>query len=136
MIANKYFSPGRFMAAARFLTERTDFSMFGFHPDKLVKEGKWEKLESEVGKVDAEKCKEIAAACATSKEDGAYNVLISILDKDDRACKLAAIKALGEQGRGSSATHLMHLMDASAGDEEMIHTIDTALEQIHSHHES
>ena len=29
------------------------FAMFGFHPDKLVKEGKWDKLESEVVKLDA-----------------------------------------------------------------------------------
>lgn len=110
--------------------------MFGFHPDKLVKEGKWNKLESEVGKLDAGKCAQVAEACQSSNEDGAYNVLISILDKDDRTCKLAAIKALGVQGRGSAATHLMHLMDECGGDAEMKAAIETALTQIHSHHES
>lgn len=110
--------------------------MFGFHPDKLVKEGKFEKLESEVAKLDAEKCRQVAEACATSKEDGAYNVLVTMLDKDDRDCKLAAIKALGVQGRDSASTHLMHLMDTLGDDAEMKSTIETALDQIHSHHES
>ena len=110
--------------------------MFGFHPDKLVKEGKWDKLESEVGRLDAEKCAQVAEACQSSREDGAYNVLVSILGKDDRACKLAAVKAMGVQGRGSAATHLMHLMDGCGGDAEMKAAIETALTQIHSHHES
>ena len=110
--------------------------MFGFHPDKLVKEGKFEKLEGEVAKLDAEKCKQVAEACASSNEDGAYNVLVSILDKEDRECKMAAIKALGNQGRSSASTHLLHLMDASGTDAEMKKAIETALEQIHSHHES
>ena len=110
--------------------------MFGFHPDKLVKEGKFEKLEAEVAKLDAEKCKQVAEACATSREDGAYNVLVSILDKEDRECKMAAIKGLGDQGRESASTHLMHLMDAAGSDAEMKAAIETALDKIHSHHES
>ncbi len=105
--------------------------MFGFHAEKLVKEGKWEKLEAVAGKGDETKDLEIVAACATSQEDGAYNLLISILDSGDKKCKLAAIKALGEQGRASASTHLMHLRDTHADDAEMMAALNEALEKIH-----
>ena len=110
--------------------------MFGFHPDKLVKEGKFEKLESEVQSSTPKSASRSPRHALASNEDGAYNVLVSILDKEDRECKMAAIKALGNQGRSSASTHLMHLMDASGTDAEMKKAIETALEQIHSHHES
>lgn len=107
--------------------------MFGFHAEKLVKEGKWDKLETVAGKGDEEKDLKIVAACAGSQEDGAYNLLISILDSGSEKCKLAAVKALGEQGRASAATHLMHLRDTHGDNAEMMQALDEALENIHKH---
>ena len=53
--------------------------MFGFHPDKLVKEGKFEKLEGEVAKLDAEKCKQVAEAlCFLQRGRGRTTSWVSI----------------------------------------------------------
>ena len=103
--------------------------MFGFNAENLVKHGKWEKLTAFVEKADLSKITDIAAACAKSKEDGAYNTLITMLNSDKVECKVAAVKALGEQGRPAAITQLMYQAKNAEG--ELKDAIATALDQLH-----
>ena len=105
--------------------------MFEFNAASLVKKGKWDKLLSVVEKGDVAKCQEIAAACATVNRDESYNTLISLLNSDNRDCKLAAVKALGDQGRPASVTQLMYQAKAAEGDAELKKAIDEAMEKLH-----
>ncbi len=111
--------------------------MFGFNAAALVKKGKWEKLTAVVNKVeklDVEKCLQIAAACAESSDDGAYNTLITMLNSDNRDCKLAAIKALAKQGRAAAVTQVMYQSKSAGDDGELKQVIANALELLHKAH--
>ncbi len=108
--------------------------MFGFNAESMVKRGKWEKLTAVVEKKDMSKVPAIAAACAKSREDGAYNTLITMLNSDSVECKIAAVKALGEQGRPAAVTQLMYQSKA-ADSEELKSAIAVALEQLHNRKE-
>lgn len=103
--------------------------MFGFDAAALVKHGKWEKLAAAVEKYGASKCEEIATACAASSDDGAYNTLITMLNSDDAACKMAAVKALAKQGRPAAITQLMY--QAKNADEALKTAINDAMEELH-----
>ena len=108
--------------------------MFGFNADALVKRGKWEKLTAVIDKVEKlglDKVTEVAQACAKSKEDGAYNTLISMLNSDNEGCKIAAIKALGEQGRPAAITQIMYQAKNAAEGSELKAVIDAAMELLH-----
>ena len=105
--------------------------MFGFNAESLVKHGKWEKLTAVVEKMDVAKCAQIAAACAASQEDGAYNTLITMLNSTSRDCKLAAVKALGEQGRPEALTQLMYQAKSVGDDAELKNAITVAMELLH-----
>ena len=103
--------------------------MFGFNAENLVKHGKWEKLTAFVEKADLSKIHDIAAACAKSKEDGAYNTLITMLNSSNAECKVAAVKALGEQGRPAAITQLMYQAKNAEG--PLKDAIAVALDQLH-----
>ncbi|MBQ8611052.1 MAG: HEAT repeat domain-containing protein [Oscillospiraceae bacterium] len=105
--------------------------MFGFNAESMVKRGKWEKLTAVVEKADMSKVPAIAAACAKSKEDGAYNTLITMLNSDNVECKINAVKALGEQGRPAAITQLMYQVK-TATSEELKNAIAAALELLHN----
>ena len=105
--------------------------MFGFNAEKLVKRGKWEKLTAVVEKMDMSKVPAIAAACAKSKEDGAYNTLITMLNCDSVECKIEAVKALGEQGRPAAITQLMYQTKAATSEELKV-AIAASLELLHN----
>lgn len=104
---------------------------FGFDAASMVKKGKWDKLVAFIEKEDVEKCVEIAKACAQNKSDESYNTLISMLNSDNRDCKLAAVQALGEQGRPTSITQLMYQSKAVGDDKELAAAISKAMEQLH-----
>ncbi len=104
--------------------------MFGFNAEALVKRGKWEKLTAVVNKQDMSKVDAIAEACAASNEDGAYNTLITMLNCDDVRCKLAAVKALGKQGRPAAITQLMYQVK-TAENEELKKAIAEAMDKLH-----
>ncbi len=104
--------------------------MFGFHAEALVKRGKWEKLTAVVNKQDLSKIDAIAEACAASNDDGAYNTLITMLNCDNVQCKLAAVKALGKQGRPAAITQLMYQVK-TAGSDELKAAIAEAMEKLH-----
>lgn len=108
--------------------------MFGFNAEALVKKGKWEKLTAVVEKGDVEKCKQIAAACGACNEDGSYNTLITMLNSDNHDCKLAAVLALGQQGRAAAVTQLMYQAKTAESD-DLKTAITEAMEKLHKEKE-
>ena len=87
-------------------------------------------MNDDVEKMDVAKCAQIAAACAASQEDGAYNTLIT-MNSTSRDCKLAAVKALGEQGRPAALTQLMYQAKSVGDDAELKNAITVAMELLH-----
>ncbi|GEM_PF-6952088 len=108
--------------------------MFGFNAEALVKKGKWEKLTAVIEKVEKlglDKVAQVAEACSNSKEDGAYNTLISMLNSDNEGCKIAAVKALAKQGRAAAVTQIMYQAKNAVEGSELKSAIDAAMEQLH-----
>ena len=72
----------------------------------------------------------LAEKCADCGTEEAYNILVDLLDTDDRSVIIAAVKGLGKIGRDTGATHLRYLMGKYMKDKEMYQEIVNALKLI------
>lgn len=102
--------------------------MFGkVNAESLIKHKKWDKLRSLAEKADAKTAAEIAAQCGKVPCDETYNILVNMLEHPEKQAVGAAIKALGESGVVTGATHIRRIMGKYQDDKAMQEIIHTAL---------
>lgn len=97
---------------------------------KYVQEKNWKKLAKIGSKKNVNDAVEVAEACGHGRMEEARNILIDILARPERECKIAAIKALGNlrYDPDSQTEALRHVN--TAGDAEMEALIKTSISQL------
>lgn len=102
--------------------------MFGkANAESLVKHKKWDKLRNLAAKADVNTAMDIAMQCGKKPCDETYNILVNMLEHQDKQVVSAAIKALGESGVATGATHIRRIMTKYQDDKAMQDTIHSAL---------
>ncbi len=98
--------------------------------DKLVAEKGWKKLAKIGQKKSVEDAVEVALACGNGRSEEARNILIDILARPERECKVAAIKGLStlRYDPDSQIERLRHVV--TDGDPELAAMVRDAIENL------
>lgn len=78
---------------------------------QLGDKGKVKKLLSYAGSKDEVERAAAAQALGASKEDDAFNALVSLLRDPSEQVQIAAVRSLGQSGRSVAVEHVRHLMN-------------------------
>ena len=76
---------------------------------RLVKRGRWTKLQKMLKKGDSDTRAAITAALGTAKEDDAFNILVLLIKDNDEKVQLQAVKSMGDLGVDRAKVHLQDL---------------------------
>lgn len=97
---------------------------------KYVQEKNWKKLAKIGGKKNIADVIDVAEACGQGRMEEARNILIDILARPERECKIAAIKGLGNlrYDPDSQTEALRHVI--TGGDTEMEELIKASIAQL------
>ena len=86
--------------------------MFGNEEKKiarLVKRERWTKIQKMLEKGERATRVRITAALGTSRNDDAFNILVTLLKDNDEKVQLEAIKSMGELGVDRAKVHLQDM---------------------------
>lgn len=109
------------------------FGEKGQEIEKLVKGGKWDKIEKKYLHSSDENRLALAKALSTSPADECYNALVDLIKDDNHEVQLEAIKSLGATGSERAVAQLQWVLAKTPeSDTKTVQTIQDAIAHVRS----
>jgi hypothetical protein len=88
--------------------------------ENLVQKHHWDKVNKKLHNADAKTRLSLAAACGSSFDEDASNILVNMLNDSDEGVMIQAVKSLGDVGHDNAKTHLQSLLGRLPDGQESI----------------
>lgn len=109
------------------------FGEKGSEIEKLVKGGKWDKIEKKYLHSNDENRLALANALCESPADECYNALVDLIKDDNKEVQLAAIKALGATGSERAVAQLQWVLAKTPeSDTKTVTAVQAAIAHVRS----
>lgn len=101
--------------------------------EKLVKGGKWDKIEKKYLHSNDENRLALAKALSSSPADECYNALVNLIKDENPEVQLEAIKSLGATGSERAVAQLQWVLAKTPeGDTKTIQAVQDAIAHVRS----
>ncbi|HCS73276.1 MAG TPA: hypothetical protein DIW17_05300 [Clostridiales bacterium] len=98
---------------------------------RLVKRGRWTKIQKMLGKSDSATRAAITTELGNTQEEDAFNILVMLLKDNDEKVQLEAVKSLGVLGVERAKVHLQDMISKIPEDKtELNDAIKNSIAQI------
>lgn len=89
--------------------------------ERRVRRHKWGSINKMLKRADTKTKLAFAKACCTSSDDQAVHLLLNLMNDDDKAIQIQAVKSIGMMGKESEKTHLQWAIDHLSENSDDLH---------------